>query len=317
MSVALSMTPLLARSSSKAAEETQGAYSSRHSRLVIARLIGGLGNQLFQYAAARRISLRSGLPLKLDLGGFESYALRTYRLGAFRIAATRAASDEVLALRGPALGPVLERLPLPRRRTHVKERHFHFDSRILAIRGPAYLAGYWQSERYFADVAENIRAEITVDAAPAGDNAETLRAIESGESVCVHVRRGDYVTNKRAQRRHGACSLEYYGEAVAGIRERVERPHYFVFSDDPAWARANLSFDGPVRFVDHNGPDHDFEDLRLMSRCRHHIIANSTFSWWGAWLARRAGQVVIAPKRWFASGKHDARDVYPEAWLKL
>jgi len=284
--------------------------------VVIARLLGGLGNQLFQYAAARCIALKKGWRLKLDVNGFDRYRRRTYALGNFRIVEDFASPDDVKLLKRSQIGLLLQKLPFTRQ-THIQERHFHYDARMRDIRSGVYLAGYWQSEKYFSDVSDIIRAEFSPKVAPISDTLATLRLIESVNSVSVHVRRGDYVTNPSARRLHGCCSLDYYRYALTVISRRVRDPHYFVFSDDCVWARTNLVIDGPVVFVDFNGVGQDHEDLRLMSKCRHHVIANSTFSWWGAWLAGHPQQVVVAPRRWFASGGNDTSDLYPSGWLQV
>jgi len=149
------------------------------------------------------------------------------------------------------------------------------------------------------------------------ENLEMLRRIESENAVCIHVRRGDYISNPETERVHGACSIDYYRSALVALRERTDHPRFFVFSDDPGWARAEFGSEGSITVVEINGADRNYEDLRLMSSCRHHVIANSTFSWWGAWLGAHAGQVVVAPKTWFASGDRDSRDICPASWLRV
>jgi hypothetical protein len=142
--------------------------------------------------------------------------------------------------------------------------------------------------------------------------------MEAVESVSLHVRRGDYVSNARANAVHGTCSLAYYRQAIALVRERVIAPRFFIFSDDISWARAHLSFDdAPATFVDWNGPEAPQEDLRLMARCRHHVIANSSLSWWGAWLSTTPGQIVVSPRDWFSTNNDRARDVVPERWIRI
>ncbi len=285
--------------------------------IVITRLIGGLGNQLFQYAAARRIAVKNGWPIKLDVSGFDAYKRRPYTLSQFRIVEDFASAEDLRQLKRSPFGLLIQRLVPSVRQTHIRERHFHYDPRLREIRSSIYLAGYWQSEKYFSDVSDTIRADFAVKTPPTADNARTLQLVDGTNSVAVHVRRGDYTTNPRARRLHGSCTLDYYGRALAEISRRVHLPHFFVFSDDLVWTRTHLVLPGPAVFVDHNGPDQPHEDLRLMSRCRHHIIANSTFSWWGAWLGSHADQVVIAPKTWFASGAHETRDLYPHRWVQI
>ena len=147
--------------------------------------------------------------------------------------------------------------------------------------------------------------------------AELMAKIESCHSVSLHVRRGDYASDPVFLAMHGLCPLDYYERAVKHVSERVSDPVFFLFSDDPDWVRANLNVHGTVEVVDQNGPDAGSEDLRLMSRCRHHIVANSTFSWWGAWLNGGAPKIVVAPQRWFADESMNAVDLIPEAWVKL
>lgn len=136
------------------------------------------------------------------------------------------------------------------------------------------------------------------------------------ESVSVHVRRGDYVTLASASAYHGLCTLDYYHRAIRHVAERVANPTLFVFSDDPEWTKANLHSPFPTHYVDHNPAGKAFQDLRLMSLCRHHILANSSFSWWGAWLSRSNGGLVIAPERWYAVNR-PTPDLIPARWIRM
>lgn len=288
--------------------------------LVIVRLIGGLGNQLFQYSAGRALAVRTGAKLALDLRDFETYDLRRYELGTFPIAATIATVEELAAIGAPApprslLNRVLRRLRPAMR--HYREPHYHYDPSFPATLAPVFLDGYWQSERYFVDIAEMLRRELTPRDPLEPENAEIAEQIDALEAVSVHVRRGDYVTNATTNAYHGTCSLEYYRAAFALVRDRVPAAHVFVFSDDTKWTRANLAFDAPTTYVSVNPADRGFRDMQLMSRCRHHVIANSSFSWWGAWLNPRPDKMVIAPGRWFAQGENDTRDLVPASWVKL
>jgi hypothetical protein len=294
--------------------------------MVIVRTHGGLGNQLFQYAAGRRVSVLKDVPLKLDCARL-ARGVRLYGLDHFRIAATVATSEEVCSLLrgGPSSCGRLSRaifrttqkcLP-PERRVVIRERHHHCAADLARASGHNYLIGYWQSERYFADIADTLRAELQFVEEPDAVNRSLLDAIASGEAVSLHIRRGDYVSDPRIMRLFGVCSVEYYQRALEAVAGRVQNPHVFVFSDDIPWAKANINFGCPTTFVDHNDPDHAHEDLRLMSRCRHHILANSSFGWWGAWLAEWPGQVVVAPRQWFVSEKHNPQDIVPERWLRV
>ncbi len=272
--------------------------------MILAHLIGGLGNQMFQYACARRLAHAQQAPLKLDLSAFETYALHRYSLDGLSISAQVAGAREIAAFR--------------RRGAVFRERGFAFDAGVLALRGDLLLEGYWQSERYFSDAADLIRREFRVKAPPDEVNAALAAQIAAVNAVSLHVRRGDYVSNPETNRIHGTGGPAYYQQAAEEIARTESQPHFFLFSDDPAWVREKLQLGFPAVVVERAGPAAcQFEDLRLMSLCRHNIIANSSFSWWGAWLNPNPGKKVIAPARWFGAQTHDTRDLVPAGWVRL
>lgn len=291
--------------------------------IVIARIYGGLGNQIFQYAAARRLALAAGAKLELDGAWFAGRTDRTFDLGWFSVAYERADERDIRRLRGWKLGladrivrrVVAQGLPSPR--TFFGESGYGFDARLLGVRGDVYLDGYFQSFKYFEDVAGTIRRDLRPRSGISPDAEALAHLIEADASaVSVHLRRGDYVNNAAAARTHGTCPMEYYRRAMEYIEHRVRGPRYFVFSDDPSWAREHLQL-GDAVHVSESGTLNSREELVLMSKCRHHIIANSTFSWWGAWLDERPGSVVVAPRRWFVSSRRDTSDLLPENWVQL
>jgi hypothetical protein len=291
--------------------------------MIIVKLSGGLGNQLFQYAVGRHLAHLHGTTLKFDVSGFQDGGKRQYALGHFRMTAEFASQEEVHALteyRPGAVKRVVDRfLPRSSRRagTHVCEgKSFRFNPRILTLPDNLYMDGYWQNEKYFRDVPDIIRQEVAVKDPLAGRNRDLAEVIASVNSVSLHIRRGDYVSDPKTRQSHGNCSLDYYMHCVQELAGAVDQPHYFVFSDEPQWACANLELDAPVTIVDHNSTIQAYEDLRLMRHCRHHIIANSSFSWWGAWLNPRPDKTVYAPKKWFAHDKWDFQDVVPSGWLR-
>jgi hypothetical protein len=290
--------------------------------MVITSLRGGLGNQLFQVSAGIRLAAVHGTELKLDLSRLEDETLftpRSYELAPFSIDAEEASAAEVEALAGSQRKRLLAWLPGRARsqaNTAANERHFHFDSDVLSLDDDVCLRGYWQSERYFADAATLVRKAFRFKEPAVARNAELAAEIVERSAVSLHVRRGDYVSNPAALAIHGLCTLDYYQRAVASICEQVANASFYVFSDEPDWVRANLHIDAPLTIIDHNGPDACHEDMRLMSLCAHHIIANSSFSWWGAWLGANSEKIVIAPERWFSVGDRDTRDVVPEAWIR-
>ena len=294
--------------------------------LVIARLIGGLGNQMFQYAAGRALALRCGADFKLDLSGFETYRRRRYELDTLPICAAVATKAELAEFdvdqerRSGLLDRIRRKLGFPlgsRARLVYREPHFHFDPAMMALRAPVYLDGHWQSERYFLDCSDSVRRELTPTAPLDPDNAAVAAQIDAADAVSLHVRRGDYVSDPKTNYYHGTCSQQYYHSALEYIVARTQRLHLFVFSDDPEWTRHNLRFPVATTFVAANSADRGHLDMVLMSRCRHHILANSSFSWWGAWLNPSREKIVVAPRRWFNAGASDSRDLVPQDWVRL
>lgn len=288
--------------------------------MIIVRLKGGLGNQLFQYAAGRRLAHANGTKLKLDLSAYQNDPLRVYELHPFQIQEELAAPEEIARLRGAGLARQIRRVAksvypgfYP---TWVKERSLHFDPGLLDISGEAYLEGYWQSERYFQDIAPILHSEFTVRDPLEGHNRVVAETILGCPAVSIHVRRGDYVSRPETFQTHGVCPPEYYREAAAELAGEVRDAHFFVFSDEPEWAQENLRLEHPVTYIVGNRPQKGYEDLRLLSLCRHHIIANSSFSWWGAWLSRCPEKIVIAPRQWFADPRNDTRDLIPPSWRR-
>jgi len=266
-------------------------------------LQGGLGNQMFQYAVGRALSLRCGVPLLLEVSSFLRDPKRCYMLSPFE----------------PVAWPVMLS---PGRRwwAHLtgrywRERGFAFDPQVFALGSGTILDGYFQSEKYFVAYTDTICRDFSLKE-PLSQNAQKyLQCIEgTAVSVAVHVRRGDYVSDPVTQAFHGNCSWEYYEHAMQFLRERVEgEVQFFFFSDEPAWVRSR-QVDGII--VEGLSPH---EDMFLITHCKHQIIANSSFSWWGAWLNVNPDKIVIAPKRWFANEEKERQtgDLIPEGWVRL
>ena len=292
--------------------------------MIIVQIIGGLGNQMFQYALGRRLADGLDVHLKLDITPFRSYALRRYSLCALNIREELATDREVARARAgrlPRVRKLLHRV-LPSVPTEsprlVRERTRGFDPAILDAPDGSYLEGYWQSEKYFDVSAERLRVEFSPHSPLSGQDAAVAERMREGDAVSVHVRRGDYVSDPVTSKVHGVCDEAYYARCVDYLAERLEDPRFFVFSDEPEWARENLRIPFPTTVVDHNKGSLDFEDLRLMSICRHHIIANSSFSWWGAWLNPEPSKIVLMPQRWFFDREPEyAADIRPAGWVAL
>ena len=191
-----------------------------------------------------------------------------------------------------------------------------FQHKIIEIQGEAYLDGYWGSEKYFKDIEDIICEEFTVKYAPDKKNQTLINQILNCESVSLHIRRGDYVNDASANKLFGTCSMEYYDSAIKEISRNIENPHFFIFSDDLEWMQKNMKLSFPTTYVNINGADKDYEDLRLMSYCKHFIIPNSTFGWWGAWLSDNKNKIIIAPKRWYNS-MIEPKEFLPKNWIRL
>jgi hypothetical protein len=287
--------------------------------MIVARLYGGLGNQIFQYATARRLADNIGTELVLDIGDLgkdvANITARNYELWRYPIRARTLSLKEVKAAK-LYTNKILKRLPLPRPWSLYRENHFHFDSKILKLKNDVYLDGYWQCPKYFESIADDLEKELTPTQPMGNADRDLSETINGRNSVSIHVRRGDYVSVQCVAQTHGICSLDYYRNAVELMIKRVDDPIFFVFSDDPDWVRENLVINAPTEYVSHNGPDTAFQDMRLMSFCKHQIIANSSFSWWGAWLNSNPNKIVIAPKIWFLDAR-DTSDIIPENWIRI
>ncbi|VAX34856.1 Alpha-1,2-fucosyltransferase [hydrothermal vent metagenome] len=295
--------------------------------MIISKLMGGLGNQMFQYAAGRSLAHKHGVDLKLDISYFQSCQLRKYALEVFNIGSSFATQEEIEALTTRKVG-IAERIYNRIRRRPARppasyidqtcriEPHVLFDSEILNLSDNIYLDGYWQSEKYFIDIESIIRREFAINIPLNEDINEIAKEIASCESVNIHIRRSDYVSNKHTNQYHGVCSLDYYYQCIEQLVKIIKKPYFFIFSDDPQWVRDNLKTSYPFKIIEGN-LDKGYEDLRLMSLCRHHIIANSSFSWWGAWLNPQKDKIVFVPKQWFAQEDLNINDIVPDSWTKI
>lgn len=292
--------------------------------MIVVRLDGGLGNQLFQYATGRALALSHSTELLLDTTALgregRGRTARGYELHHFHCQARPAIASE---MRGVSM---LHRMPRLARwvgRWHVHtETGLGYDPTVATLPENSYLAGYWQSFRYFEQVAGTLASDLEPAKALSPASQALADEMPSSAAVAVHVRRGDYVSLVAAAKLHGTLPLAYYVAAIAQMRKAVGKPRFYVFSDEPAWCATHLPLQAhELRQVSHNHGLDAWQDLVLMGRCQHHIIANSSFSWWGAWLAdqRRplAQRQVLAPMRWFAGQDHDTLDRYPAHWLAV
>jgi hypothetical protein len=294
--------------------------------MIIIQLTGGLGNQLFQYAFGRALSEKSGAELHLDISSYAWDDLRNYELSSFDFKELIASKDEIIQLkkRQPIfkdrLISKLTRKNIPYFRLSViNEPSFRYDENYVNYRNTnSYFQGYWQSESYFKQIRPVLLKELTLKNDFSDSANYYSQLIQSTEkSVSIHVRRGDYVSNSETTAFHGVCDINYYKTAIAYIQSQFHNSTFFVFSDDKEYVKEVFGNQINIIFVE-NIP-FDCEEMLLMSKCEHNIIANSSFSWWGAWLNQNHIKKVIAPKRWFANieMQQNSDDLIPEQWIKI
>lgn len=294
--------------------------------MIIISIFEGLGNQMFQYATARRLAEKHSTVLKLDITPFEFNKRRKYGLHCFNIQENIATRYEVDKLTKPPKNRfknLFNKFPRysynnkQENASLLKEKFFHFDPSILEAGKNIYLNGYWQSEKYFLDIRDILLSEFSFKYPQLTENKELSEKIRLSDSISLHIRRGDYVCDKDVNQFHGNCSLVYYERCIEYVCKRVKKPQFFIFSDDPCWVRAHLKLDFPFTIVENNRGFRSYEDLRLMSECKHNIIANSSFSWWGAWLNSNPDKIVCAPQQWFNVKLTDTKYSLPENYIKI
>lgn len=270
--------------------------------MIEVKLMGGLGNQMFQYAAGRCLADKLGCSVRVDVSDYKNNPLRKLELDQLvpDLKVTgwwdrRLGSREIIREKQFSFSPI-----------HIdpkKKRHF--------------LEGYWQSELYFKSASSLVRRDFRTDEIMHPRSPELQKRLDRKKSVMLHVRRGDYVQNAHTNSFHGTCSMEYYQNSVRWMREKISAPEFTLFSDDPAWVRENFGWLGCYEVAQIYGSDEPVLELSLMSRANHFIIANSSFSWWAAWLGKSADKVVCAPRNWFQDSSVDIKDLLPSEWNRL
>lgn len=283
-------------------------------------ICGGIGNQLFQYAFARKMQIITQDVVKIDSESFfkifkekKIKDSRSFLLSSFNCLYEEASNDDIKKIRNRygLFSKVLRKFS----NKFIYKYNITYNPDIFQIKGDKYIEGYWQSPNYFSDIREILLEELMPVNTFSHVALEYKKKIIESNSVSLHIRRGDYLSSQVLDR-YGACSLLYYSSAIKSMNEMVQNPYFYVFSDDINWAIENFNkFDGNFVFIKNEGLT-DVEELLLMSLCQHNIIANSTFSWWAAWLNKNNEKKVIAPDPWFDKEPYD-KDLIPKSWKKI
>ena len=292
--------------------------------MIIGRLKGGLGNQMFQYAVLRALSLKYKKKIYLDLESVkctqletDSFTPRGFSLNIFKIKASPLPNFFRYILK---LRTVLKRIiPV---HFNLFLNNYNDNSDFNVIKYPAYLDGYFQSENYFKEFRQQMLDDFSLKFPLGKDNEILLEDIIKHQSISLHFRRGDYVDKPQVALYHGVCSSEYYKIAMDYFRGEVTSSVFYIFTDDPIWVKNNFINLYPfykMILVNINQGVDSWKDMYLMSKCKHNIIANSSFSWWGAWLNQNPDKIVIAPKQWFADPYVNSKsnNLIPASWVKI
>jgi len=295
--------------------------------MIVIKVNGGLGNQMFQYAFGRAISLQLNTQLKLDVSWFNEIpktdTIREYELNCFNIKPLIASDDEIKKTKGPIglfpkrVSSFLRKMNILFESSYVMEKEFYYNPAMLLSVDNSYFEGYWQSYRYFDKYKEVIKKDFLENYSLSKDKQNILEKVKSCNTISLHIRRGDYVSNANANNYHGVSSLKYYYEAIKYIKDKIENPYFIIFSDDIDWVKKNLKVESPLLFIENQNNDRPFDDIYLMSLCKHNIIANSSFSWWGAYLNMNSNKIVIAPKKWFNDSSKNTNDLIPTDWKRF
>ncbi|EPR74768.1 putative alpha-1,2-fucosyltransferase [Winogradskyella psychrotolerans RS-3] len=283
-----------------------------------------MGNQLYEYATAKAMAVALNKKLVIDPRPILKEApQRHYDLGLFNIQDEDFGSPFVQWLvrwvASVRLGKFFKTImPFAWSYQMIRDKEEGFDESLLQQKSRnIVIEGYWQSFKYFESIRPTLLKELSFKDKPNAINQKYLDEIESVNAVAVHIRRGDYVANPVANAVHGLCDMDYYKKAIAIIKDKVENPYFFIFTDDPDWAEDNFKISEHQKIIKHNIGKQDHEDFRLLTNCKYFIIANSSFSWWGAWLSDYKNKIVISPNKWFNVDAVPITERIPESWIRV
>lgn len=291
--------------------------------MIIVKLIGGLGNQMFQYATGRNLAILKNTELLIDTSFLDknpdgAYTKRNLELNVFNLDLKIASQNDIEKFKINTSNKYTRTLqrnfPFLFKNLYVAESGVGYHKQFLNFRKNTYLDGFWQSEKYFDRIKSILFKEFIPKEPLNTENIDWLDKIKASESISLHVRRGDYITQNSALDFHGLCDITYYESAINIIKENNSVYEIFVFSDDLEWCKANFNFLEKTHFVDSNQNTNAYLDLFLMSNCKHNVIANSSFSWWAAFLNQNNDRIVVAPKKWYTNTEIEPTDLFPSQW---
>ena len=297
--------------------------------MICVKFFGGLGNQMFQYALGKSLSLKNGSEFVIDSSFYEKKfgdkltTQRSFELSVFNLKIREVTKKELNILKPlhlRVLNTILIKLGFKgiQFKKYFIEKNICFDSSIEAVQNSCYLSGYWQSYKYFENIKKELFHDFTFPEINDPSILQILDNIFISKSVSLHIRRGDYLSMNK-NNKHICCDLGYYFLAIEYFKKIMSGVIFFVFSDDIEWARINLNIGENAVYVTGNVDRKSYLDMQLMSYCKHNIIANSSFSWWGAWLNSNPDKIVIAPKIWFSDERlnNQTYDLIPKEWIRL
>lgn len=290
--------------------------------------MGGLGNQMFQYAFGKRMALALDTELVLDntllLGKSQFDEHETYRdfaLDIFNLSIFRwATEEEIFLYNGNPEASIIKKLCRKLRnkispKLLIIQKWNEIDTAYFNVQSDVCFVGRWQSEFYFKDKANEVRKEFSFNTIDNREIRKFEHVIRNCNAVCMHVRRGDLVTSALYSETIGALGWNYYLNAITYLRTKVENPVFFIFSDDQKWCRENILLDEMMYFMDDKtAGNRDEGHLYLMHLCKHFIISNSTFSWWGAWLSDEPLKIVVYPDKWYKDSRFENPQMCPSGW---
>ncbi len=285
--------------------------------MVVVKLAGGLGNQMFQYAYAKALQ-NSGFDVKLDNTEYKNYKLHGgYQLSHYKISIELAEKEDLNIFKQNRICIVLKKLGYKSKKL-IEEKSLRYDPELLDAIDNTYIQGYFQSEKYFKHIRKDLLEDFTINKKISNYTANMAQTIKSFPVSCsIHVRRGDFTSDNKINI-HGICSVEFYKKAMNYMQYKLQNIIYIIFSDEIEWVKNNLILDNAI-YIESDEERLPHEDIYLMSLCDHNIIANSSFSWWGAWLNGNKDKIVIAPDRWFSDETLalQSKDIVCENWIKI